>query len=265
MKNLISITTYKKNKALRAILHSLIENKYPSQADILICDDNNGEAREVYEEFNNTSSDLKLYYSTGPNKGIARNKNRGIKFFLENGYDRLLSMDDDIEFVGPGILEAFERSHRETGEHHINSFLGSYIDPLEKKGFFQVFPVKACSESKQLVWCEGVQGICCWYTREIVEKLGYFNLFKHRYGFEHAAYSARAHRVQGTCPEFFCMLANSPKYFKTQEVPNNYEIPGKELEAQGLQYREIINRIYNGLDLKQPDHGLDTAKETVLK
>jgi GT2 family glycosyltransferase len=263
MRTLVAVSTYKKNKALREILRSLIENKYSVKADILICDDNNGEAGEVYEELKPFLPNL--FYTTGPNRGIARNKNRGIKFFLENGYDRLLSMDDDIEMISPGILEAFEKAHKETGEHHINSFLGSYIDPIEKKGFFQVFPVKACSESKQVLWCEGVQGICCWYTREIVERLGYFNLFRYRYGYEHAAYSARAHRVQGTCPELFCMLANSPKYFKTQEVPNNYEIPGKEIDAQGVQYREIINKVYNGLDLKQTDHGLDTAKETVLK
>lgn len=263
-KTLIAITTYKKNKALIEILASLLKNGYFTlNHEILIADDNNGEAREVFESFD-VDPKFKSYIS-GKNAGVAKNKNRCIYYFLnKTDAEGIIMLDDDIEFIREGLIPEFWLASEKNNQAHINTFLGSYIhDPNSNQGFFGTFPVVA--ESDELYWTQGCQGIGSFYTRELMQAIGYFEKFPYRYGFEHAEHSARALRIQGYCPELFPMLKRSPKYFKTQHVANNYEVDLEQVHGrQNQKYREYLTRTYSGVNLRCNDHGLRLSEELIL-
>jgi len=255
---LIAITTYKKNEALKECVQSIINMGLMLNADILVCDDNLGEARETVTQFGRTD----IFYSSGPNVGIAKNKNRGIKFFKDVGtYKYLILMDDDITITSRDFLTEFEKAYLENKEHHINMFLGSYVDPLSRKGFFNLFPV--ISKSNFLYWTRGCQGICSFFTKEIIDKAGYYQpIWPYKYGYEHAEFSARCLKIQGKCPELFPMLLRSYKIIKTQQIPNNYIVDTDKVNGpQSQTYMKYLNNTYNGLDLNCPNHGLDISKE----
>lgn len=270
MKTLLSISTYLKNPALEVITQSLLKNGYLS-ADIglHISDDADGNAEEV---FNNllVLAPARIGYSTGPRQGIAKNKNRGIKYFLEKTDAKyLILLDDDIVFINKGIVEEFIKASENSNWHHISTFLGEYGCNIHDStaGYFSTFPIIA--EDENLYWCGGVQGMCCFFTREIIEKVGYFNKFPYYYGYEHAEFSARCNKVSGYCPELFAVLKRSPKFFKTQQIPNNYEVDHNQLDLkvggkQAKAYKEYLELIYKGYNLNNPEHGLTSKKERLI-
>lgn len=255
---LIAISTYKKNDALLECINSIVNLGLMLRADIVVCDDDNGGAKSVVSAIGRND----IFYASGPNVGIAKNKNRGIKFFNDRGtYKYLILMDDDITITSRELLSEFENAYLYDKEKHINMFLGSYTDPLTKVGFFNTFPVIA--KSDYLYWTRGCQGICCFYTKELLDKVGYFKpKWPYRYGYEHAEFSARCLKVQGKCPELFPMLHRSYKMIKTQEIPNNYTVDIDVVNTkQNKQYFEYLNDTYNGINLLCTDHGLDLSKE----
>lgn len=255
MKFLISVTTYKKNAALIPFVQSILDTGMHEGNTLLICDDDNGGAREVFDQFKDK---LDLVYVTGKNQGIARNKNRGIRYFIENKeFDRLILADDDITLYAPGILEDFEAARAAEGSDHINSY-------LPDSGYFKAFPVISMASSELICYCQGVQGIFGYYTRELIEKLGYyFPNWPYHYGFEHSEYSARALKLEGNCPELFPSLWNSDLYIKAQQIPNNYEVDLKKVFGkQSELYHTRLQKIYSGVELSVRQHGLGQENYT---
>ena len=268
MKGLWSITTYKKLPALRNIITDLQSPAadWLQLLDIQVCDDNDGEAEEVAKEFG-------VIYTTGPNVGIARNKNRGIHYFLENKekYDFLILSDDDLH-IAPGLLEEFFLAVGRDNEFAIGTFLGkrveaqfdsSYIDPASGEGWFNEFPIQA--QTDNLIWSAGSQGICSFYTREIVEKIGYFKKFKYFYGTEHAEYASRANRIQGKCPDLFPHLRYSSLFITCQNIPNDYQVNPEKINQNYQQYMEYLTETYKGVKLRETNHNLNLAKERTVK
>lgn len=250
---LIAISTFNKNEALIQCIKSIIDKGMMFRADIVICDDNNGTAKDIPGVFGRSD----IFYITGPNVGIAKNKNRGIKFFNDSGnYKYLILMDDDIEIAKHGLLEEFENAYLTDKAEHINMYLGSYTDPLSKKGFFTTFPV--VHKTEYLYFARGCQGICCFYTKAILDRVGYFKPnWPYRYGYEHAEFSARCMKAQGTCPELFPMLHRSYKLIKTQTIPNTYEVDMDIVQSkQSAKYLEYLNDTYNGRNIYCGDPGV---------
>jgi glycosyltransferase involved in cell wall biosynthesis len=258
MKTLLAITTYLKNQALREIIRSLIEFDYHTGNTILICDDAAGGAKEVYEEYKD-KCDLHLVY--GKHRvGIAKNKNRGIKYFLENpGFSHIMMLDDDIEFIKAGGIQSLLESLEGSNLPHQTAYLGDYSHPKTGQGFFHEF--KPIQEDEYTYWCKGCQGILIFLPRKTAEEVGYFSTdWKSHYGYEHAEYAARINTFYATEPQLFPIWKRSYKYFKTQLIPNNYEanhLPNAPI------YDQKLARIRQGLGLVWKESGLD-KKETVI-
>lgn len=264
----LAVTTYKKNNALRGWLDSTAN--FGNVAVIHVADDNDGEAQPIAEEYaaahDRGEYPFPVFYSTGPNGGIAKNKNRSIKFFLTASEAAackyLVLSDDDIKFKTSDfgekhIGDLFVKAAQNAGLKHITGYLGGDFGKLLEDGsvryepFFQQFPPYA--EDEYLLHCLGTQGILLFFHRELVELLGYFDQFPGRYGFEHAVYSMRANRLEGRMPELYPILKNCPNYFGCQGIPNNYEANPNENNATYLQKR---TEVYAGVGLSKNTAGV---------
>lgn len=266
----VGITTFKKPKALRNMLENL--PNIGKVSHISIADDNEFETKEICEEFQSKYESgnyiAPLALSSGPNKGIAINKNRNIKFFLEETQDDyLILLDDDltittnslaIKFPTAGfgrvnLLDQLIDAQLHSGMEHLTGFLAGIPDPLTKAPFLSIRPMTA--EDKYLYYYSLSQGILLFFTRNIVEKTGYFDwaIWKSKYGYEHSAYSARCLRVQGYQPETFPILKHCHRWLKCAGIPNNYSAdPGPNAEP----YKKRINEVYLGVGLKKDNPGI---------
>lgn len=266
----LSVSTYKKNAALRGWLESVKD--FGRVSVVHIADDNDGEAQAVAEEYHAKhwagEYPFPVHYSTGPNSGIARNKNRGIKFFLEAPEARsckyLVLSDDDIkfkraEFGDACIGDLFVKASENAGLRHLTGFLGGSFGKHHEDGsvtfqaepFFQQFLPLA--EDEYVYQCLGTQGVLLFFHRELVELLGYFSQFPGRYGYEHADYSMRANRIEGRNPELYPILKNCPNYFGCQGIPNEYEANPAENNAEYLKRKEAV---YKGIELSKKNSGV---------
>lgn len=156
--------------------------------------------------------------------GVAINKNRGIKYFLEHPeYSELLMLDDDIVMTGPGLLEAC----RATGEPHMTGMLGQNSAQAASFGadacpFFDSFP--KMGETPTHIYAGGSMGCMLYFTRECIQRVGYMeNLSKDgMYGFEHSIFSNRINALYGKYIDWFPILKGCDRFFVSQEIPNNY-------------------------------------------
>lgn len=205
-----------------------------------------------------TYKDLDIEVIYGEKRGgVAINKNRGIKYFLEHSeFDELLMLDDDIVFTAPGLLEAI----RSCGQPHMTGFLGSKDDPDGSKiafgetaqPFFKDFP--PMGETPTHFYCAGSQGMMLWYTRECIERVGFMDPdLPSYYGFDHSLHSGRINALYGRFIDWFPVLKNCGKFFHTQTIPNNYVACYKENQKY-WEKRKV--EIFRGINLKRDRGGV---------
>lgn len=266
----LSVSTYKKPEALKGWLESVLANFGPVKA-VNISDDNDGECEEIAHQYSSLFEEkgIKLAYSTGPNKGVAVNKNRGIKFFIEDptaqDCNYLVLSDDDIAFTRNkltpmqhtirGVFNFGEETlseqlisvHKASKSHHITGYLGNYRDPLSGNPFFEQFP--PVMETEYLYFCQGSQGILLSFTKEAILQTGFLDVFPTRYGYEHVLYTARINRIFGMEPSLFPILKNCHRYFGCQNIANNYQVVPAELDKNAKFYRKRLDEVYTGVNL----------------
>ena len=248
----ICVSTYQKDVALSTLLESLVAYEYHTGNRLVIVDDHQGlpydlnrktnpnhplfkdndlqeikrpSAVMVVEGFKVKHPDVDISCVFGKARGgVAINKNRGIKYFLERPeFDELLMLDDDIVMTGPGLLEAC----RATGEPHMTGMLGEGSSQAASFGavkapFFETFPVKG--ETPTHVFAEGSMGMMLWANRSCVEKVGYMDQLSKDgfYGMEHSTWSNRINALYGKYIDWFPILKGCDRFFVSQEIPNNY-------------------------------------------
>lgn len=268
----IAISTFQKDLALSTLLESLVEHNYHTGNKIVVTDDHQGlpydldrktnpnhplfkdndlqeikrpSAVMVVEGFKVKHPDVDISCVFGKARGgVAINKNRGIKYFLEHPeFDELLMLDDDIVMTGPGLLEAC----RATGEPHMTGLLGGTegaVFGADACPFFQSFPPKG--ETPTHWFCTGSMGMMLWYKREAVEKAGYFNTMPDKYGAEHSLYSCRLNALYGKYIDWFPILKGCEGFFISQSIPNNYTA---DYEKNMKFYNKIKPEIFKGINL----------------
>lgn len=261
MSTLIAISTFKKVDALSVLLQSLLDRGYFKGNQILVTDDNAGmgyqangtnfsSAQETVEAFNLEFGTNVICISGKRRGGVAVNKNRAIKFFLENKdkFDDLLLLDDDIVFTAPGLLDLI----RSSNEPHMTGFLGSPDDPTGNKiafgetatPFFKTFPPQG--ETETHYYCFGSQGVLLYYTKDCISSVGYFDRMPDHYGFEHSLHSNRVNAFRGLFYDWFPVLKNCGQYFQSQSIANNYQADYSKNQKYWLKRKEEIAR---GIDL----------------
>jgi hypothetical protein len=270
MPNLIAISTYKKNQGLDELITTLLNNDYDKASTILITDDNDGEAKSVYEKYR---KECKLVYITGPNGGIARNKNRAIKYFLSKPhFNRLSLLDDDLLFVKPGLFDDLEGCLDDIKLPVITGLWSDYTANPEQNilgasgnGWFDDFPPIGYSKNLRVSFHEGCHGCLKYLKREAVEAVGFFNVLPLGYGFEHSLYISRIMKQFNQCPRLFPIFRFSSYYYHGNKIPNNYEVDHEEVfKINGAEHDRILTDVFNGYSIYNKEHGLNKKKERCL-
>ena len=256
MKTLLAIKTYQKNDILFQILESIRKCPPGEDLEIVVADDNPGEALEVLDKFPEVAA-----YLTGNLHGIWANGDRLLKYFLNiSKAENLLLLDNDIVFTRPGLLEEIETAakecdfcengtpHEHCGQEHITLFV---IDAGGGDGLQATFPYQAISKSGKLKWHPGCHGIGLWFTRNLISKVGYMRRQKYFYGGEHSELSHRALRMQGYAPLSFPVLARSPKYISLNT--NDYQAYSVSIDKvyseNTSQVDKWLQSVYKGEEL----------------
>lgn len=279
---LIAITTFCKTDALSVLLGSLAENGYLKTCDIVICDDNGNlpyqvtkegnpqhpywvdhpeetkplempSAGKVVEIFNSVhDSNVKVLHGKG-RKGIAINKNRGIKYFLEHeAYKDMIMLDDDIVVSSSEILDRC----RASGHPHLCGYLGEPNEPEGEElhtgrsgnSFWSVPEFRAQGEDEHVYYSGGAQGMFLYVKRELLDQVQYLNVMKNPYGFEHAIWSNRLNLANGKNPDWFPILKGCGRLFQSQAIPNNYHI--KDVYANSKEWQKLKELCYKGVGIK---------------
>jgi len=282
-KALIACSTFQKSDAIYNLVESLVKHNYDVGNRILVTDDNAGKdyittrkdnphhprwaevpedqkeinfagAPKVVENLKRDFPDLDIEVVFGDKRGgVAINKNRGIKYFLEHPeFDELLMLDDDIVFKSGGLLEAI----RTTGQPHMTGLLGGSegsVFGADACPFFQSFPPQG--ETPTHWYCLGSMGVMLYATRECVEKVGYMDLLSRdgMYGFEHSCWSNRINMLYGKHLDWFPILKDCDKYFESQNIPNNYVADYSQNQKGWVKRKE---EIFRGIDLHKARGGV---------
>ena len=272
-KTLIACSTFMKSDALEVLLTSLREHGYFEGNKVIVTCDNGGKpytitrkdnpnhplfadndldsiempsAGQVAEKFEG----VEVIHGKGRG-GVAVNKNRAIKYFLDHKeYDYLLMLDDDIVFHAPGFIDLCIKS----GHKHLTGYLGDPGDTSILFGelrspFFETFPPQG--EDDYVWYCKGSQGMMLWTDRPTIEAVGYFDPMAKGgfYGFEHSIWSNRINRLVVTkFQDWFPVLIGCHLYFHSQSVPNNYIADYSQNEKYWNKRKE---EIFAGVDLKR--------------
>lgn len=289
----IGITTLEKTHALKALIDSLIEFGYDKKAHLMVADDGCNQPYEISQALNpyhpvwkdnygvtsrrsgvdgdivtinsvqdelmNVSPPVALAYNKKTKrKGVSVNKNRCIDYFLKHTSSKyLLLPDDDVMFIKEGFLEEMEEVLSKNRIGHITGIWPN-DDRIQLSGnpWFKDFEVE--SMGYRVTWHRGCQGVMNVYTRECLEAIGYFHLYKARYGFEHDSHSALAEKeFHNRSPEWKPVYTRCGKYYRGQAVPNNYGDTQSDIAVNGPQHDKIFEEIAKGLNRKNKDSGLD--------
>lgn len=146
------------------------------------------------------TEDMLSYCSLECN-GIAQAKNKCISELKDCDY--IFLFDDDCMPIADGWAEYFIDAHKKTGNHHF-MYLNYHHHPnYSQEG---VTSYKSCG------------GCFMFLTKEVIEKVGYYNSKYNAYGYEHAGYSNRIHQAGLTPYGMYLCPDEAHKYIHSMDI-----------------------------------------------
>lgn len=126
------------------------------------------------------------------NGGAARGKNTCIRLMLDQNITHGFLVDDDVVFH-PGWLEAYVALMTAQDIHHIAGFARQHYFPEGPKWQQLKLEYQQLGEFK-LLKHRGAHGHFLTFTPELIEKIGFFNVYPGKMGGWHANFTYRAAR-----------------------------------------------------------------------
>lgn len=125
------------------------------------------------------------------NLGVAGNSNRALKWFMDSGCDHLVLCNDDLEATGD-FVKFYAQGHEDLG---VGMFCFCDFDKASPAISGQPESYKWVTypwRGYQVKMLPRFTGIMMSITREVVEKIGYFDAEFGQFGEEHCDYTIRA-------------------------------------------------------------------------
>jgi len=120
------------------------------------------------------------------NLGVSGNSNRAIKWFMEEtGCDHLCLLNDDLHVLGD-FVSLYGRGHADLG-------IGFFCFCDFTRSDYQWVTVRQRGYGVKLL--PRLTGIMCSMTRQVIDKIGYFDMRFGKWGQEHCDYTYRARFV----------------------------------------------------------------------
>lgn len=210
MKVGLGITTYNRPDYLKQCLEGVIKHLLGEVDICYIYNDGSDQGEKEYRQIYKTLPATIKYRHSPKNKGVGVAKNWLLKKMMAEGCDYMFLLEDDIVPKSPKAITEYIRLSEESGiehflfAHHGTENIGKLY--LSEKG---VELYTACI------------GAYCMYTRQVIEKVGYFDeQFKN--AFEHVEHTFRISKAGFITPfPTYPDVANSKDYL--EEIPNSIE------------------------------------------
>jgi len=222
---------------------------------------NDGESFQFPERENS------IFLTNRENLGVGKSKNILFKKLLEKGIEHIFIVEDDMLIKNPDIFEKYIKAKESTGIQH---FMFAYHGPANKNGISGGKPcprfIVEYPNNLKIAIVQGCVGSFCYYTREVLEKVGLIDE-DFLNAFEHVEHSYRIAKAGYTTPYWnWPDLADSMDYIDEQMCSEHSSAirPRKD-------WRE---NIIKGAGLFSKKHGYnpawqncvpDTPKEKVLE
>jgi len=200
------------------------------------------------------------------NIGVGGSKNKAFKYLLENGCDHIFLIEDDIIIKDLNVFQAYINARNVTGIQH---FMFGYHGPANKNGISGGRPVPRFivdyGNNVQIAINGNSVGAFCYYTREVLEKVGLIDE-EYSNAFEHVDHDYRIAKA-GYCTPYWNWpdLANSMDYLE--------EIECSEKSSSIRPRADWKSNIIKGTELFRKKHGYmpayhdfvpDTSKDDVI-
>lgn len=195
----VAILTYNRPDYYKQVLSSIPRDRIGC---LLVVND--GEITYV----NNYDADHVIYNQK--QLGIAKTKNRALKFLYDNGYENIFLIEDDVIIKNPDVFDVYIKHAETFGIHHLN-FLK--IAGNEKTLRFTRRSTNGC----ELGFYRNPQGAFSYFNYYIIKKFGYFDE-NYVNAFEHIDYEYLLSEKNAVPPFwYFPDVLNSEKYLTTIE------------------------------------------------
>jgi len=201
MKIAIGITTFNRSKWLDEVIDNI--NKYTENEYRLViaCDS---------EESANYCKKKEYNYIGGDRLGIAKNKNRCIKYFENYDYDYMFLFDDDTYPIKKGYDNWWINGMKAFGVHALVFSPGKqYGEPMNK--------FKHGDYILQNFKLDG--GCFLTFSKKAINTIGGFHPKFNIYGFEHSELNNRCYRA-GLIPMERMSLANCDEWMEGKDMLN---------------------------------------------
>lgn len=175
------------------------------------------------------------------NGGVAKAKNTLLKHMMDEGCDYLFVLEDDIIVKDEKAVTGYIESAKNSGFSHL---CFAYHGPMNQEG--------PMYKDQWLEYHGACIGAWCMYTKEIIEKCGYFNE-KMINAFEHVHLTKRI-GDQGFCPPFGLFIDATGSKDWLEEIPGS-------IDHSSIRPREDWQKnIDNALKTWQEEDGVGLPK-----
>jgi glycosyltransferase involved in cell wall biosynthesis len=250
---LIGVITYctskKRSDIIQKFFESLLKvnNGILRDYEVIVSDD--GSTHKPFLDFLDHISSKGIKVIKSENAGISANSNRVLKYFMESSHDIVFVLNDDNEFLRPGLFDKYCQVLN-GGIEHI-SFTDGYYTRRKTNGIRSLGIEHGTFGGQRVRRLTHTNGVILGMTRKCVEEIGGYTIGPSPWGCEHLDYSLRA--AEKFNHHGFLDIENSNDFFKVLDIGehnSNFKIAerakyGKEnttmmakLRKESL-YREI--------------------------
>lgn len=175
----IALCTYNRSYNLPTVLDNLMAN-LPSDCRVVVCDD--GSTDNTYEAIQPYKDELT--FISGPNQGVAANKNRALYALQDCSFISIL--EDDLYPTRPGWFELYEDAAMLTDIHHF-----CRVQDKEVEETIPEFTQWMAKHDVTPIYGPSPRGDFTFITAKVLEKVGGLNSKFKGAGYAHGEWSER--------------------------------------------------------------------------
>ena len=214
-------TTSERIEIVEHCIKSLLDNR-PDDSYICIVDDGSTN-KEHFQMLNSFKNDIKIIHRS-ENGGVAKCKNSCIRNLMENGCGFSFLLDDDMLILNKDFTKVWHNASIKTGISHFNYTVRVMHDYLYEDESFTNIKKKFIININgiELLQSSKLNGCFLTITPDIIRKVGYFKVFKYKYGHAHTNFTLRCIQAGFTGKYKFVDLLNSENYIKFNVKAGRY-------------------------------------------
>ena len=181
-KRAVSICTYNRAVHLGEVMEGVLST-VPNGTDVFVCDD--GSIDDTSTVVRHEMDFPNVHFFSGPNLGVAANKNRAL--YLMQNHHFMCILEDDLMPVEKGWFELYEQASKLTDIHAFCRIQDKIVP--ESVPSFSEYLAKAMNVTP--IYASSPRGDLTFLTRKVITTVGGLNPLFKGVGYAHGEHSAR--------------------------------------------------------------------------